>query len=78
MVLLISCPTIFPLQDDSSRHSPANSSRSNNRGVPASIGARFLHKIQNLIGYVFGNVLSVFDSMINVKFGNMLPDTLFA
>ncbi|XP_022636710.1 mitogen-activated protein kinase kinase kinase 5 isoform X2 [Vigna radiata var. radiata] len=46
-----SCPRGDPGSgDDSSRHSPANSSRSNNRGVPASIGARFLHKIQNLIG----------------------------
>ncbi|WVZ20187.1 hypothetical protein V8G54_007509 [Vigna mungo] len=46
-----SCPRGDPGSgDDSSRHSPANSSRSNNRGVPSSIGARFMHKIQNLIG----------------------------
>ncbi|ESW08646.1 hypothetical protein PHAVU_009G062400 [Phaseolus vulgaris] len=47
-----SCPRGDPGSgDDSSRHSPGHSSRNNNRSVvPASIGARFLHKIHNLIG----------------------------
>lgn len=36
--------------DDSRRHSPGNSSRSSRGVVPASIRARFLNKIHNLIG----------------------------